>query len=746
MTKLINITFFSLLIFTVTLSTHAQDTSFIYKTTPTRDLKINIYYPAYEKPDDVKPGIVFFFGGGWVGGNPSHFHNQCKYLSNRGIIAMTADYRIKSKDNTTPVASMMDAKSAMRWIRKHADMLGVDPGQLVASGGSAGGHLAAVTAIINDFNDPEDDLSVSPVPNALILFNPVIDVSKKGYGAEKLGADSIKASPVHHVTNNLPPTIIFHGTNDKVVPFENIIRFDSLMKLSGNDCELVPFHRKGHGFFNPGRNENVDYLETLYLTDKFLVKHGYLSGEPTIFVKNPDNEVFASPLMAGEPTESSIVLQARIVRNPGLIKNDVEGIHGYGYFEISDNPAFFDSRKSEILVSVPENDFIIKKKFTGLNPGSTYYYRIFCGKSKSTFIPGNTGKFNTLKGANSSDSLSFVMVTGSHFQRFYWNWGTQKTNRGTKPTDMVLSLGFPGHKTIRALKPDFYIGNGDNVYYDHVKGSTGRADSLYEMRACWHRQFSHPRFQQLLSETPVFWMKDDHDYRFDDADTASSERFGDLPSHELGVQTFLDQVPVVHPTYRTYRINKNLQIWMLEGRDYRSPNTQRDSKNKSIWGTEQKTWLKKTLLASDADFKLIISPTPMIGPDDKRKTDNHTNIGGFRTERDEFFHWITKHGFLEKGLYLLCGDRHWQYHSVHPSGIEEFSCGALVDNNSRVGRLPGDPNSTDPKGKIKQPYTQLEASGGFLHVTVRKNMDKPELVLRYYDEHGSKLHELSRYP
>ena len=743
MTKFINISFFSLLILSTTIFTRAQDTSFVYKTTPTRDLKINIYYPENQKPDKAKPGIVFFFGGGWVGGNPSHFHNQCDYLSKRGIIAMTADYRIKSKDNTSPVASMMDAKSAMRWIRKHAEMLGVDPEQLTASGGSAGGHLAAVTAIINDFNDPDDDQSISPVPNALILFNPVIDVSKKGYGAEKLGADSIKASPVHHVTENLPPTIIFHGTNDKVVPYENIIRFDSLMEINGNECELVPFHFKGHGFFNPGRNDNVDYLETLYLTDKFLVKHGFLCGEPTVFIKHPDNEIFASPLMAGEPTENSIVLQARLVHNPNMVKNDVEGIHGYGYFEISDNPAFFNSRKSEILVSVPENDFIIKKEFTGLMPASTYYYRIFYGKSKSAFLPGNAGTFSTLKGLNSVDSLSFVMVTGSHYQRFYWNWGTQKADRGTKSSDMVLNLGFPGHKAIRALKPDFYIGNGDNVYYDHVKGNSGRADSLFEMRACWHRQFSHPRFQQLLSETPVYWMKDDHDYRFDDADTTSSERFGHLPSHPLGVQTFLEQLPVVHPTYRTYRINKNLQIWMLEGRDYRSPNNLPDNKNKSIWGAEQKKWLKKTLLESEAVFKLVISPTPMIGPDDKWKTDNHTNIGGFRTEREEFFQWIDNNDLLVKGFYLLCGDRHWQYHSVHPSGIEEFSCGALVDNNSRLGRLPGDPDSTDPEGLINQPYTQSEASGGFLHISVVENDGKPTMTLTFYDEIGNKLHKVT---
>ncbi len=236
-------------------------------------------------------------------------------------------------------------------------------------------------------------------------------------------------------------------------------------------------------------------------------------------------------------------------------------------------------------------------------------------------------------------------------------------------------------------------------------------------------------------------MKDDHDYRYDDADTTGNRK----PSHSLGKAIFIEQVPLGHQgetplTYRTSRLNKHLQSWFLEGRDYRSPNNKADNQEKTIWGTKQEKWLKKTLLESDALFKIIVTPTPMVGPDDKRKTDNHTNIGGFRTERKMFFDWLTDNGFLEKNLYFVCGDRHWQYHAKHPSGYEEFSSGAQVDENSRLGRKAGDPNSTDPGGLIKQFYLQEPASGGFLKLVQEKKEGMPVLQFLFFNEKGDTLY------
>ena len=140
--------------------------------------------------------------------------------------------------------------------------------------------------------------------------------------------------------------------------------------------------------------------------------------------------------------------------------------------------------------------------------------------------------------------------------------------------------------------------------------------------------------------------------------------------------------------------------------------------------------------------KILISPTPLVGPDDAYKKDNHVNPSGFRYEGEAFFDWLVENGFLKSNFYVICGDRHWQYHATHPKGIEEFSCGALVDNNSRAGRLAGDPESTDPESSIVQHYvqgTKEEATGGFLWVG-NKNGENPELHFKFYDELGRLLY------
>jgi alkaline phosphatase/alkaline phosphatase D len=128
----------------------------------------------------------------------------------------------------------------------------------------------------------------------------------------------------------------------------------------------------------------------------------------------------------------------------------------------------------------------------------------------------------------------------------------------------------------------------------------------------------------------------------------------------------------------------------------------------------------------------------MIGPDSNSKRDNHTNPKGFRHEGTQFFEWLKSNGFLERHFYVVCGDRHWQYHSRHPTGFEEFSCGALVDANAIVGIRPGAPRSSDPRAEIQQFYTQREASGGFLMVSVLPELKQNEAVLEFtfFDERG----------
>ena len=213
-------------------------------------------------------------------------------------------------------------------------------------------------------------------------------------------------------------------------------------------------------------------------------------------------------------------------------------------------------------------------------------------------------------------------------------------------------------------------------------------------------------------------------------------------------------MPVVDPadknavTYGTRRVSKELQIWLLEGRDYRSPNDMLDGPEKSIWGRTQKEWLKKTILESDAEFRIVISPTPMIGPDDAYKSDNHVNQKGFRHEREEFFDWLVENEIDKNNFFFVCGDRHWQYHSIdNRTGYQEFSSGAFVDANSRLGRKPGDPKSTDPNAvQVTQLYTQDVESGGFLYIKVSPATEKKrssEITFNFMDERGEILHKVS---
>ena len=448
--------------------------------------------------------------------------------------------------------------------------------------------------------------------------------------------------------------------------------------------------------------------------------------------------------MVGEVTAESAILQSRLTASELAEDGDLPGKEGVGCFEIAEDAAFQAAQRTPWMKAVAEHDYIIKTKVTGLKAGTKYFYRLVYGSDREQTKTGPTRSFATNPGAKLEATTKLVVVTGMNYA-FFHDGLKHDDKRAYHGPDK--HLGYPALATILEHRPDFFVATGDNVYYDHHVELSAKTPG--QMRKKWHEQFVQPRFVELFSTVPAYWEKDDHDHRYNDCDTAGNKE----PPSDLGIAVFKEQVPITDPadaeavTYRTHRISKDLQIWLLEGRDYRSPNRSPDGPEKTIWGTKQREWLKRTILQSDASFRLIISPTPLIGPDGKGKKDSHVNIGGFRHEGDDFFDWAKLNGLPEKGVFLICGDRHWQYQAIHPSGMHEFSCGALVDANSRMGIDPGTPNSTDPEGLVKQPFTSPKPSGGFLEVTVTPRDGQDEsagIRFDFFDEKGEVLFQVAR--
>ncbi|TWO34082.1 alpha/beta hydrolase [Seonamhaeicola sediminis] len=244
---------------------------------------MKIHYPEITDKVNKNPAMIFFFGGGWISGSIKQFEPHAKYFSKRGMICFLVDYRVHKMHQTTPFESVKDAKSAIRFIKENAEKFHVDTLKIVAAGGSAGGHLAAATALINNYNEHTDNISVNCVPNALVLFNPVFDNGPGGYGYDRIKDDYKNFSPLHNIKKGAPPTIVFLGTNDKLIPVETAKYYQKVMEKVKSKCELHLYEGQNHGFFN---YKNFEYYKkTLYEADVFLQSLGYLKKEPHIMLE-----------------------------------------------------------------------------------------------------------------------------------------------------------------------------------------------------------------------------------------------------------------------------------------------------------------------------------------------------------------------------------------------------------------------------------------------------------------------------
>ena len=233
-----------------------------------------VYSPASMNAG-ARPAVVFIHGGGWHSGKPEQFALLARRYAARGLVGISVGYRLAKPPETTVPDCVADVKSAVRWIRKHAGELGVDPARIVVLGDSAGGHLAAATALLPGFDAPGDDPTVSARPDALVLFNPVIDTTPPDGWDLKSQGEAVVAlakdlSPMDHVSAGAPPTLVIHGSADKVTPLAGSERFVAAMRAAGNTARLETLDGKGHAFIVPGYGDNATIARALELTDDFL--------------------------------------------------------------------------------------------------------------------------------------------------------------------------------------------------------------------------------------------------------------------------------------------------------------------------------------------------------------------------------------------------------------------------------------------------------------------------------------------
>jgi acetyl esterase len=258
----------------------------VYKTVDTFKLKVDIFFTnqTFEKKNNT--AIVFFHGGGWAYGSPDEFFTTCERYARMGIVTYSVDYRLSIENGVTPnkkispIESVMDARSAVRWVRENAGKYHIDKNKIVAAGQSAGGHLALCTAMIDDYNEKSDNLSISCRPNAILLFSSCVN-AVEGWCDRLLGdrRDKIwSISPAHNIKKGMPPMIEFHGEYDDQVPVWTVQFFENAMKKEGNYFELHLYKGMRH-YLGEGNPKYSRYFtdEILEITDDFLRKFNLLN-------------------------------------------------------------------------------------------------------------------------------------------------------------------------------------------------------------------------------------------------------------------------------------------------------------------------------------------------------------------------------------------------------------------------------------------------------------------------------------
>lgn len=352
----------------------------------------------------------------------------------------------------------------------------------------------------------------------------------------------------------------------------------------------------------------------------------------------------------------------------------------------------------------PTKDFTYQFELSNLSPGKEYELLVEASPSGSkTVSTSMKGRFETAPAANVHADVNFIVVTGTSYP------------------DVDSKNGYKLYPSALKLNPDFFVHTGDILYYD------AQAKTADLARWHWDRMYSFPNNIEFHRQVDSYFEKDDHDTWMNDCYPTMQTKFMGTFTFKQGQQIFLDEVPMGKKTYRTIRWGKDLQIWLPEGRDFRSPNPMPDGPGKTIWGKEQMAWFKKTVKESNATFKVLISETPLVGPDRGNKNDNYANVG-FKYEGDILRKFISE----QKNMVVVTGDRHWQYISKDAvTGLLEFSCGPGADAHA---------GGWKQEDKLPE-HIYLNVVGGFLEGSVNQIDGKPTLTFRHYSPDGKLLNK-----
>jgi alkaline phosphatase D len=443
----------------------------------------------------------------------------------------------------------------------------------------------------------------------------------------------------------------------------------------------------------------------------------------------PNRVYMANGIKTGEVTSHSAILWGRLTAVPdmtsvGLQFRDDDGVGGKRLDLLSQMVGSVPGLDGEMRVKYwPEQrpDHQLSTEWAdvdgatdnthqfglrNLEPATAYRVRVEGRLTDSNDAEATTveGQFRTAPEVDAETPVSFAVITCQDYHR----------------RDDARN-GHTVYSTMGKLGLDFIVHTGDQEYYDIPKPFATTVESA---RFKWRRIYAEPFLREFHRSNVTYFLKDDHDVLRDDC--WPGQRFGDL-TFAQGLAIHREQVPSGPLPYRTVRWGRDVELWLMEGREFRTPNTVPDGPDKSIWGSAQKQWFYDTFNNSDATFRVLVSPTPLVGPDKPGKADNHAN-DVFKHEGDELRAFLA----AQKNTIVICGDRHWQYVSVDPdTGLREYSVGPTSDLHAGLF-------SDDQRTGM---HKYLRICGGFFHVEVFKERGASKIALRHCGVDGNVNHE-----